>query len=454
MQVSVENTSTLGRRMTVRMDDAQYDRKVRARLTEAARQVRLPGFRPGKVPLREIDRRFGAGIRQEVADELMREAFVTAVGENDLEPAGMPRFETVDDAEDGSFTFTAAFDVLPSVELADLSGERVERPRAEVTDADLEDMVERLREQRRRFEAREARAAEPGDQLLIDFVGRRDGEPFDGGSATDFELTLGQGQLIPGFEDGLTGATPGDVRDVDVTFPDDYQAEHLAGQPARFEVTVKEVREPVLPEIGPEFFAEFDLEDATPEEFREQVRGNMERELAGKVRSRLRDQVMDILLRRHDVEAPANLVANEIAGLREEQLSRFGGRIDPQQAREIMPDELFREAAERRVRLGLIVRAFVEARELRADEARVRERLEDMAQAYERPEEFVQFHLADPSRLEPVRNAVLEDMVIERICDEIEVADVDSNYKEVVQPEPAPGNAAVGTSDDEEQANA
>ena len=241
---------------------------------------------------------------------------------------------------------------------------------------------------------------------------------------------------------------------MDVTFPADYQAEHLAGKGARFSVSVKEVREPVLPEVGPDFFAEFDMADATPEEFREQVRGNMERELAGKVRARLRDQVMDILLRRHEVEAPRNLVAGQIAGLRDEQLERFGGRIDPQQAREIMPDELFREAAERRVRLGLIVRAFVSDRGIEADEARVRERLEEMAQAYERPEEFVQFHLADPSRLEPVRNAVLEELVIERVCDEIEVADVDSNYKDVVQPEPAPGSVPVTADDDEEQANA
>lgn len=436
MQVSVENTSDLGRLMTVKLPPDDFEAQVRAKINEAARGLRLPGFRPGKVPHREIQRRFGKGIRAEVAEEVMRNAFFSAVQEASLQPAGYPRLRHLEDDVE-QFAFTAEFEVLPSVTLADLSDVTVQQPVAEVVDGDIDEMVERLREQNKQFEVREG-AAEDGDQLLIDFVGRRDGEPFEGGTAEGVELTLGSGQFIPGFETGLQGVTAAESRTLEITFPEDYQEKSLAGQPATFDVTVREVRAAQLPALDGEFFRRFDIDTDDVADFRAQVRENMTRELNNRIRGVVRDRVMEVLLERHEVPAPTALVAVETEQMRSEQLQRFGGRIDEQQARQLLPDELFRENAERRVRLGLIVRAYVEQHDITPSDERVRERLEQMASAYDQPEAFVEYHLQDPERLEPIRSAVLEDMVVEHVMTNATVEDVPSSYTEIVKPVEAP----------------
>ncbi len=430
MQVSVETTSGLERRMTVGIPAERIDNEVNKRLQQTASRARVDGFRPGKVPMSVIRKRFGDAARQEVIGEVIQSSFFEAVTQEKLTPAGAPSVEPKQLEEGKDFEYIATFEVYPEVSLADFAGIKVERIESEVTDTDLDNMLEILRKQNTSFSAVEREAA-TDDQLTLDFVGRVDGEEFQGGTATDTQLVLGSGRMIPGFEDGLVGAKAGETRTLKVTFPEDYQNQDLAGKAAEFEATVKEVAEPVLPELNDEFFAQFGVEEGGIEAFRTEVRKNMDRELRQAIKTKIKGQVMDGLLETNQVDVPKAMLSNEVDRLRVQAVQQFGGaNIKPEQ----LPAELFEEQAKRRVALGLVVAEIVKQHELKPDEDRVRAMIEEMASAYQEPQQVINWYYQNEQQLGEVQSVVLEEQVVDTVLQKAQVTDKQVPYEEAVKP--------------------
>lgn len=433
MQVSVESTSALERRMTVGVPAERIEAEVSKRLQQTARRAKVPGFRPGKVPMSVIRQRYEEAARQEALGELIQSSFYEAVVEQKLNLAGAPSVEPQAFVKGQDLQYIATFEVYPEVQISGLDSIAVERPQAEVGDADVDNMLDVLRKQNTRFEAVE-RAAETGDQLNIDFVGKIDGEAFAGGSAKGTQLVLGSGRMIPGFEDALVGVVAGEERVITPTFPEDYQNLDLAGKTAEFSVTVNSVAAPQLPELNDEFFALFGIKDGGLEGFRAEVRKNMERELRQAIKSKVKNQVMDGLLQANPVEVPKALVANEVDRLRAQAVQQFGGNIKPDQ----LPVSLFEEQAKRRVSLGLLVTEVVKQFELKPDDARVRGVIEEMAAAYQEPEQVVAWYYKNDEQLNEVRSVVLEEQVVDTVLQSANVTDKSVSYEEAVKPVEAP----------------
>ncbi len=433
MQVSVESTSALERRMTVGVPAERIETEVTKRLQQTARKAKIPGFRPGKVPMSIIRQRYEDSARQEVLGDLIQASFYEAVVQEKLNPAGSPSVEPKVFEKGQDLEYVATFEVFPEFQVAGFESIAVERLQAEVSDADVDNMLEILRKQNTRFEAVE-RAAQNDDQLNIDFVGKIDGEAFAGGSAKGTLLVLGSGRMIPGFEAGLVGAKAGEERVLNVTFPEDYQNLELAGKAAEFSVTVNAVAEPQLPELNEEFFALFGVKEAGVDGFRAEVRKNMERELRQAIKSKVKNQVMEGLLAANPVEVPKALIGNEVNRLRVQAVQQFGGNIDPQQ----LPAELFEAQAQRRVVLGLIVAEVVKQFEIKPDEARVRQLIEEMASAYQEPEQVVAWYYKNAQQLDEVRSVVLEEQVVDTVLQKANVTDKQVSYEDAVKPEQAP----------------
>ncbi|EGB98306.1 MULTISPECIES: trigger factor [Pseudomonas] len=436
MQVSVENTSALERRMTIAVPAERVENEVNKRLQQTAKRAKVAGFRPGKVPMSVIRQRFEADARQEAFGDLVQASFYEAIVEQKLNPAGAPSVEPKSFEKGKDLEFVAIFEVFPEFTVSGLESINVERLSAEVADADLDNMLEVLRKQNTRFEAVE-RAAQNDDQVNIDFVGKVDGEAFAGGSAKGTQLVLGSGRMIPGFEDGLVGAKAGEERVVNVTFPEDYQNLDLAGKAAEFTITVNSVSAPVLPELNEEFFAQFGIKESTLEGFRAEVRKNMERELRQAIKTKVKNQVMDGLLAANPIEAPKALLENEINRLRVQAVQQFGGNIKPDQ----LPAELFEEQAKRRVVLGLIVAEVVKQFELKPDDAKVREMIEEMASAYQEPEQVIAWYYKNDQQMNEVRSVVLEEQVVDTVLQKATVTDKSVSYEDAVKPAQAPAEA-------------
>ncbi|MFJ3073470.1 MULTISPECIES: trigger factor [Pseudomonas] len=436
MQVSVENTSALERRMTIAVPAERVENEVNKRLQQTAKRAKVAGFRPGKVPMSVIRQRFEADARQEAFGDLVQASFYEAIVEQKLNPAGAPAVEPKSFEKGKDLEFVAIFEVFPEFTVAGLESINVERLSAEVADADLDNMLEVLRKQNVRFEAVE-RAAEKDDQVNIDFVGKIDGEAFAGGSAKGTQLVLGSGRMIPGFEDGLVGAKAGEERVVNVTFPEDYQNLDLAGKAAEFTITVNSVSAPQLPELNEEFFAQFGIKETTLEGFRTEVRKNMERELRQAIKTKVKNQVMDGLLAANPIEVPKALLENEVNRLRVQAVQQFGGNIKPEQ----LPAELFEEQAKRRVVLGLIVAEVVKQFELKPDDAKVREMIEEMASAYQEPEQVIAWYYKNDQQLNEVRSVVLEEQVVDTVLQKATVTDKSVSYEDAVKPAQAPAEA-------------
>ncbi|KPW41447.1 Trigger factor [Pseudomonas syringae pv. broussonetiae] len=433
MQVSVENTSALERRMTIGVPAERIETEVNKRLQQTARKAKIPGFRPGKVPMSVIRQRYEDGARQEALGDLIQATFYEAVVEQKLNPAGAPAVEPKSFEKGKDLEYVATFEVFPEFTVAGFDTIAVERLSADVADSDLDNMLEVLRKQNVRFEVAD-RAAQNEDQLNIDFVGKVDGEVFAGGSATATQLVLGSGRMIPGFEDGLVGAKAGEERVLNVTFPEDYQNLELAGKAAEFTVTVNTVSEPKLPELNEEFFKQFGIKETGIEGFRTEVRKNMERELRQAIKSKVKNQVMDGLLAANPIEVPKALLENEVNRLRVQAVQQFGGNIKPDQ----LPAELFEEQAKRRVELGLIVAEVVKQFDLKPDDARVREMIQEMASAYQEPEQVVAWYYKNEQQMNEVRSVVLEEQVVDTVLQKASVTDKSVSYEEAVKPVEAP----------------
>ena len=432
MQVSLETTSGLERRLTVGVPAEQVENEVENRLKQAARNVSIKGFRKGKVPMSVVKQRFGAGIRQEVVGDVISRSFYAAVQKENVKPAGQPSIQPKQLAAGKDLEYVATFEVYPSVELSDLSAFEITTYKADVTEADVDNMIEVLRKHQATWSVVE-RAAADGDQVNIDFVGTKDGVEFAGGKAEGHSLVLGSKSMIPGFEEGIVGMKAGDKKDISVTFPEDYQAEELKGAAVTFAITVNSVSEAALPELKKEFFVKFGVEKGGEKQFRKEVKANMDRELANALKAKVKVQVMDALIAAHSTDIPKALVANEIHVLRNQMLQRFGGQQQNFDVKSLLPDTMFQEEAARRVTLGLIVGEIVKSAKLKPDSKRVRAMIEEIASTYQEPKEVVEYYSGNQELMAGVESAVLEDQVVDHILSQAKVSEVETSYDEIIK---------------------
>ncbi|HAI04976.1 trigger factor [Pantoea sp. AN62] len=428
MQVSVETTQGLGRRITITVAADSIESAVKKELVDVARKVRIDGFRKGKVPMNIVAQRYGASVRQDVLGDLMTRNFVDAIIKEKINPAGAPNYVPGEYKEGQDFTYSVEFEVYPEVELKGLENIEVEKPLVEVTDADVDTMLDTLRKQQANWIESDA-AAGPEDRATIDFNGSVDGEEFEGGKASDFVLAMGQGRMIPGFEEGVVGHKAGETFTIDVKFPDDYHAENLKGKDAKFEIVLKKVETRELPELTEEFIKRFGVEDGSVAGLRAEVRKNMDRELKGAIRNRVKTQAIDGLVAANDIDVPAALIDSEIDVLRRQAAQRFGG--NEQQALEL-PRELFEEQAKRRVVVGLLLGEVIRTHELKADEARVNALIEEMASAYEDPQEVIEFYSKNNELMNNMRNVALEEQAVEAVLAKAKVTEKETNFQDLM----------------------
>ncbi len=402
MQVSVETTQGLGRRLSITVPADTIKQAVKKELINAAKSVRIDGFRKGKVPMNIVEQRYGASVRQDVLGEAMQRSFVDAIIKEKINPAGAPNYVPGEYKEGEDFTFAVEFEVYPEVELKGLENIEVEKPVVEVNDEDVDAMLDTLRKQQATWKETD-RAAEAEDRVTVDFTGSIDGEEFEGGKASDFVLAMGQGRMIPGFEEGLVGHKAGEEFSIDVNFPEDYHAENLKGKAAKFAIVLKKVEERELPELTEEFIKRFGVADGSVAGLRTEVRKNMERELKGAVRNRIKSQAIEGLVSANEIDVPAALIDGEIDVLRRQAAQRFGG--NEKQALEL-PRELFEEQAKRRVVVGLLLGEVISTNDLKADEDRVKTLIEEMASAYEDPSEVIEFYSKNKELMNNMRNVL------------------------------------------------
>jgi trigger factor len=433
MQVSIETTSGLERRLTVGVPAATVDNEVDARLRKAVKDVRLPGFRPGKVPMKVMHQRFGPGVRQDVIGDVVSRSFQEAIVQEQLRPAGPPSIEPRSTVAGRDLEYVATFEVFPEIALVDLSGFGVERPQAGVTDDDIDNIIEVFRKQQGTWEIVERPAAD-GDKVVIDFRGTRDGEEFDGGSAEGSQLELGSGRMIPGFESGIVGMQAGQEKTLALTFPEDYHEENLRGAAVEFAVTLHEVQELQLAPLDASLFAAYGVEGDDVDAFRAEVAQNMERELRNAVEARVKQQVLDKLAEAYaGVDIPQALVAQETDALRRQMMQQFGGSLGKDiDLRTLLPDDMFAERARRRVRLGLVLAELIRHYELKADADAVRAEVEEIASTYQEPEEVVNWYYANQDQLAAIESHVLEDAVIARVLEQTDVVDSPCSYQEAI----------------------
>ncbi|WP_101759432.1 trigger factor [Oceanicoccus sp. KOV_DT_Chl] len=435
MQVSIQTTSGLERKLTVGIPADRVDNEVNNRLQKASSTVRLDGFRPGKVPMKVMKQRFGAGVRQEVLQEVMNQSFSEAVVQENLKPAGMPNIEPKNLEEGRDLEYVATFEVFPELDLKDYSAITIEKPVAAITDADIDKMIATLREQQSTLDAVE-RAAKSGDTVDINFAGTKDGEAFDGGTAEGSSLVLGSGSMIPGFEDGIVGMSAGEEKTLSLSFPEDYHAEELKGAAVEFVVTVNSVSEKKLPELDDAFFEKFGVKEGGEEQFRKDVTQNMQRELDNGIKSKTKNQVMEGLVDIHsDLQLPQALVKQEISGLKGQMVQQFGGAAASLDVDSLLPDDMFIEQAERRVRLGLILNEYISKESISADPEKVKETIEGFASTYEDPEEVVNYYYSNQQQLQEIQAMVLEDSVVEKLLSIAKVTEKKCSYDEVMAPE-------------------
>lgn len=432
MQVNLETLSALERRLSVSLPATDIDSEVENRLKRLSRTVKMHGFRPGKVPLKVVEQHYGPQVRQEVLGDAMQKSFGEAVRQQNLRVAGYPKFELAPPT-DGSveFRYSATFEIYPEVKIGDISGATIERPAFVVGEAEVDKTLEIMRKQRARYEDVE-RAAQTGDRATIDFRGTLDGAEFSGSSGTGQQAVLGEGRLLPDFEAGVIGMKPGETKAFDVRFPADYHGREVAGKTARFEVTLRQVAAPRVPEIDADFAKGLGVADGDLARMRAEVRGNLEREVKAKLRSQLREQVMQALLDATRIDAPRSLVQIEIerlqSGTRRELAAR-GVKVTPETP---LPAEAFEQQAQRRVNLGLILGELVRMHNLHPKPEQVRKVVEEQAESYERPEEVVKWFYADPERLREIESAALEDNVVAWALGVARVTDRNVDFDELM----------------------
>lgn len=430
MQVSVEAKEGLERRLTITVPADTIDSAVKSRLQQLAKTQRINGFRPGKVPVSVIKKRYGLAVRQEIAGEVMQRNFYEAVMQEKLNPAGMPAFEMKTDEDGKDLEFVASFDIYPEFEVQKLDAIQVEKTVVDINEEDIDVMMETLRAQHGQWvDSEEPAVAE--SRVTVDFVGTIDNEEFDGGKSEDFVLEMGKSRMIPGFEDPLVGQKAGAEVVSNVTFPEDYHAEALKGKEAQFKISLKKVENQELPEVNEDFAKLFGVEDGDVAALREEVSNNMKRELNQTLKAQLKEQVIAGLIENNPVDLPEGLVKQEIDALRQQAQQRFGANANAGQLPEL-PDDLFAENAKKRVSVGLILGEVIKAKELKADQAKVDELIQTNASAYEDPQEVIDYYKTNQELMQQMQNLALEDQAIDIILEEAQVTEVAKKFDEVM----------------------
>lgn len=429
MQVSVEETGSLERRMNVAVPEERIDQEVNNRLQRLARTAKVKGFRPGKVPMKVIAQQYGKQVRDEVVGEVIQSTYFEAINQEKLQPAGMPSIEPKVMEKGKGLEYTAIFEVMPKVELVEIKGAKLEKTAAEVKDEDLEKMLDNLRQQRATWKEVK-RKAKKGDRLNIDFKGTIEGEEFSGNSGENMPVTLGSGRMIDGFEKGLTGAKAGEELTLDLQFPEDYSHKEVASKPVQFQVKVNKVEAPELPEIDEEFAKSFGIGDGSLEALRNEVRQNMERELKQAVGTKNKQAAMDKLVELNNIEVPAALINQEAETLKQQMMQQMH---TPQGKSGVDLDAaLFKEQAERRVTLGLLLSELIKANEIKVSEEQLKAKVDEIASTYEKPEEVVNWYYGDKKRLSEIETLALEDAVVDWIFAQADVSEKQSGFDEVM----------------------
>jgi len=432
MQVVLESPSALERQFTITIPTGDVETEFEAKLAETAKRVRIDGFRPGKVPASVVRQRYGQAIRQEIVSDLMEKSLGQALNEHDVKPIGQPKIDDVKFEEGSDFSFKATFEVFPELDPALISGDEIEQTSCKVSAADIKEMIATLREQRKSWKESARAASKEGDRATINFEGFIDGEAFDGGKGEDHALVLGSGSMIPGFEDGIIGMKKGDAKEIEVTFPEDYHAENLKGKAATFKIEVTKLERGELPAVDEEFIKAFGVESGDEKDFKAELKEQMERELSLTLKNMNKTKVFDVLLEKNaDTPVPDAAIKSEIHALKHQAVERFGGgqQFDPHQ----LPDELFTEQAERRVRLGILLGATVKKLELQADTDRVRALIDEMAAAYDDPEQVVNFYYSNDENLKQVEALAVEEQVAEKLLESAKVKTIDMSYADVMK---------------------
>lgn len=440
MQVTTEAVSGVARRLNVSVPTSRVNEQFEARLQRTAKTVKINGFRPGKVPLNVVRREYGAGIYQEVVNDLIRDTVFEAIQQEKINAVGMPNIEKVENKDD-ALVYEATVEVYPEVEVKTFADLNIERKITEINDKDVDVMIENLQKQRQTWAVTKG-MAKKDMQVTFDFEGTVDGEKFEGGAAEDFKLVLGSGRMIPGFEDGIEGMKAGEEKVIDVTFPADYQAENLAGKAAQFKITVKQVEKAKLPEIDAEFLKIFGLSEGEGvDKLKADVRKNMEREVRGGLRNQVKQAAFDALVAANEIEVPSAMVAQEIDRQRQQMIQQFTQQFGAQGAgafdSSMLPDELFKEQAEKSVKLGVLVSKVLADAKLEVDQDRVAAYIDDMASSYEDPTEVVEYFKNDAQQRAQIEAVVLEDQVVDYILAAAKVSDVAISYEDLLKEQQA-----------------
>jgi len=435
MQQAVQNTpSPLERNITVSVPIEQIEAEIATRLKKLARTVKMQGFRPGKVPLKMVERQYGFQVRQEVVTDSVFRGFDEAVKGQNYRVAGSPRFQPVSTPQGTTPTameYTATFEVYPEVSLGDVSKRAVNRPVTQVTDADVQKTLETLRKQRARYENVDRPAAE-GDLVNVDFEGLIAGQPFQGNKASNFTVVLGEGRMLPDFEAALAGMKQGEQKTFPLTFPQEYD-ESVKGKTADFTVTVNQVAEPKLPPLDAEFARQLGVEDGDIERLKREVRENVEKEVEKRTKAAVKEQVMDALHEAATFEVPRALLDSEIQRMQQQAVEDLKQRGMTTQDLTLPPD-LFTDRAKRRIKVGLLVAELVKKHNLQAKPEQIRKTIEEHSESFEKPEELVRWYYADPSRLAEVEALVMEDNVVEWAMGNMKVAEVQNPFDELMAP--------------------
>lgn len=437
MQSTVENLGALERRLVISIAKEQVQKEVDTSLKRLSKTAKIHGFRPGKVPLKIIAQQYGGKIEQDALKDALQKEFREVIKDQDIKIAGYPRFENKPEedsadkeSDNAKFEFVALFEVYPEITLGDLSEVNVDQPVVDVGDSDVDKTLDILRKQRTTYEPVD-RAVALDDRVNVDYRGTLDGAEFEGGKAEGASIVVGEGKFLKSFEESVVGMSKGEIKSFEVVFPEDYHGKEIAGKKVTFEVTLNSVDVPKLPELDAEFAKSLGLTDGDEKKMRKEIKANLEREILKRVRTKLKDQVMQAILDSANIEAPKALIDQEIQRLVEEARENFEERGMKFDISKITP-ELFQSKADYRVKLGLILAELVKINDLKAQPDQVRQVIEDSAQSYENPDEVVKWHYASPDRLQEAQSVVLEDNVVMWALQQVKVVDKKTTFDELM----------------------
>lgn len=430
MQVSVETKEGLEREMTVEFPTSDIDSVVKTRLQSLTKTAKINGFRPGKIPLAVIKKRYGVQVKAEALNEKLQQSYFEAVSQEKLNPAGNPDIDLVDSDNQEMTAYKAVFEVYPEISIASLAEQAFEKANVSIGEEDIAATIDNILKQNQTFTDTD-KGAQDGDQLIVDFIGTIDGETFKGNEGSNVPVVIGQGQMIDGFEEGIIGAKAGDELNLELKFPDDYHYTDVAGKPVNFAIKVSAVKESVLPELNDEFMAKFGIASGGLDAFREEVKKNMQLELDKSIASKLKNQVMDAILDVNDVSLPKALVEEEAKNMAQQMQQQYQAQ---QQSEAELQTSLFEEQAKRRVALGLVLADIVKENEIKASENLVKEKINELAATYENPQEVMDYYLSHKEKLAEIEAFILEEQIVQWACEQGTVAEKDFTFTEFMNP--------------------